>query len=938
LPASVLSKGEINRITLNVTSKLVSERTNSAIQMIHVVRDRIPISLDVECIKNCHSNLYVADVMLHLRAICFRCRMPINYTWTLNGKDIEQDKPRLITKLTADQPDEIVVKLSVIERARTGYTELKLLKSKAPTVGECTIEPNSGIECTTRYHIRCEKGITLLHDPLLYTFRLGNIYEENNNSGDTFLYLNSKDSITVRICNFHFSCEFKTISFSVESMPNSSKNLHINAGKIFEEGKRQLGFCMLQVISDKEPGPVFLQYIQAIDHDRSQTLLELVNTLEISHNFMANAAPLNSFHAYVSSRILERVIFTFDFIRNDYEIFDMTEEICLSLGDLLTNIVNFYIDNKENLEIELIDRDFDDPHGEIYVDWSPFNITVTKRINRYATAVQTIMEIGKIIGEELSRYMHPEELHDYVTEYVNYKAEMIEKYESIKYTSNDTLCTFEVPLASIDNLREQLMSNNLMVHSWCFKKNLFWWAPEDWSPTTAVLGINIFGRYGKSAAQIDDTKQLYKLNLRKDDTIQQNLTYKTGVLYHSMVTYKVKLHGHANLLVEFLNTTKSLQILITMNVEPTLANLHDSNCHVSTGQQRSIVLKNYCPDDGIAYLAVYKAKSFDTSNVTYTFRLTAQECGVWGSGETNPRWMRQFCYSHNLEQAPKYAQCTINHMSMFAAKEYPINLYPIQKRRKYANDMPLNMNCIIFNIILIFGALCLLFWAQMRMHYKKINLIRVIKANRNEVRPEIENIVIHVHTGGMLLARTTANIKLIFKSDLGRYKVVIYQNPIEPHLQENTSCLLRVSDEKVMLPCILTISHDQSGRYPSWFCRSLQVDDLSRNLSYTFPIYSWIKHAQKIRISCYPLDSKHMKSSQNQIIIYEVNEKSRWKRFKLRFRHYIKFYFINWFMFQPILGPWRYNDNSCNAYGRICIWTCKTILTITLVFCYYKST
>ncbi|KAM8703962.1 hypothetical protein ACLKA7_008567 [Drosophila subpalustris] len=404
--------------------------------------------------------------------------------------------------------------------------------------------------------------------------------------------------------------------------------------------------------------------------------------------------------------------------------------------------------------------------------------------------VKLVFEIFQMIGQELTRHIQPEESYDYVTEQISYKAKMYEKYEPILYNSNDAICTFEVPLSSVDNLRQQLESNELMLHTWCFKRNIFWWAPEAWPPTTALLAVNIFGRNGKSAAQLTESENIYKLSLRRDDTITNDLIHKTDVLYHNIVIYKVKLDDLVNLLVDFLNTTTNLRVLITMNEKPSLKNLHDRSCLIPAAQRRSIVLKNRCSKKGIAYIAICKEDPFDSSIVLYTFRLTAQECGVWGMRENNPVWLRKFCHSQNLKQKPFYSNCTVNHLSVFAAKEYPINPLLIQKSHEYVNIFSLNSSFITFQCLLILGTLSLLFFAKMSLHSKKMNLMRVIKSNRDEVPLQSENIIVQLQTGGMLLAGSTANIKLEFKSDLGRCKVVIYQNPMDPQLGVNSSCTI----------------------------------------------------------------------------------------------------------------------------------------------------
>lgn len=838
-------------------------------------------------------------------------------------------------KLAKDLVGELIVTLNVADQAGKGTTELRLQQLQPLKSGNCVLEPQNGQECVTKFHIRCQNFVSMIQEPLLYTYRTGNIYEDNTNSGETFLYLNGNTPLIVRICGFQFLCTFINISFAIEPMNlTGSETLdNYSLTRMLVDGRRQQAFCFLQkLLASPEKINDVLDNFRSITMDRTLSVFEMVNTLEIAYKCITFVGLVNCHEANAMSYILERVIFTFDFVRKDTEILDMSEAICRDMGMLITNIVTYcMVKNTELASQKLI---LDNPYNEDSVDWPPFDKMVSSHIKCYSDVVSLVFKIWHTIGEEFTRHIQPEEPFSYVSNNVSYIVEMHNSYAPIVYTSNCTSCILKIPLQTVEAHRQKLGTNDLLIHAWCFQSDIFWWAPGRFPPTTAVLAVDILGRNAPYKFK-SQSSLLYQLGLHNVKGYTGFLYEQSDVIHNNMIIYRLKLDGQVNMLVHFVNTSASLRVLISMNVEPTLLNLHDKSCIVSKDcYSRTIILKNRCTEEGIAYIAVYKANSFDTAPAHYTFRISAEECSVWDISNKYPNWMKHGCYPQNLAQDPPYSRCNVEHLSVFSAKSYEIKPFPIKKIHSYAYQSPFSLGCLLVNCLLALGTVFLLILGMLRLRHKKKNLIRVIKSNRDEVPPRTENIIVHLRTGGYIIGSTTANIKLVFTSILGRYKVVIYQNPINPHLKLNTSCMIRLSDEKMQLPCRLTISHDVSGRYPSWYCRSVQVDDLRHDLSYTFLIRSWIRRAQKIRVSCLPTEKL---ATLNRLHKVKVPT-GCCRQFIHRFRYYCKFYFINWFMMQPILGPWRFTDESCNIYERTCIWLCKTILTITMVFCYFRNT
>ncbi|TDG42525.1 hypothetical protein AWZ03_011041 [Drosophila navojoa] len=288
------------------------------------------------------------------------------------------------------------------------------------------------------------------------------------------------------------------------------------------------------------------------------------------------------------------------------------------------------------------------------------------------------------------------------------------------------------------------------------------------------------------------------------------------------------------------------RVLMTMHVKPVLRNIYDKSHYVPMGSiKTTLILNNHCPQENTAYIAIYKADPNSLKPANFTVQIRSQQCNAFDLSNDSPTWRKFDCSLKTMAQNHRFSQCHVHYLSIFSATAYKIEPFEIQQIANEIFVPPVSSLAVIFFCAMILGVGALLLLATLRSRYRRKNLIRVMKSKRDEVDPSEENVIVQLRTGGGLLSFTTANVTLEFISDQGRYKVVIYQNPVNPHLALGTSRMIRLSDKKVQLPCRLIISHDLSGRYPSWYCRSIQVDDLRNDLSYTFPLHCWIRRDQK---------------------------------------------------------------------------------------------
>ncbi|XP_043863576.1 uncharacterized protein LOC122756869 [Drosophila mojavensis] len=931
-------KTKISTITLQVTNKFVKVRTAKAKQVIVLIDNREPFHLEIECLRNCKGNFVAADQVIHLRSVCTTCLPPISNTWYLSALTHPvHNKRHLIMRVDNDMlvGDKLTVEVIVKDNGgNVGNTGMRLKRSYPPRGGICKIEPKVGKECTTKFHISCLNFTTQIEEPLLYTFKMGNLYVERTNSPETFLYLNREGTLTAHICSYHFGCTVVDLPVVIDdSNSNNVPDLNV----MLAEGRRQQAFCFMQLVSHKPENMIHFVDADISWGDKdSATILEMVNTLEIAENCISALKSLKNPEVRVVSHTMRKVAYIFDFVSTDTEALDLTEAIWFDMVKSLTHMITFcMIPDLEILKLNSFLLVPNTKDKEVYIDWMDFNHHVAMRMNHIVSIVKGIFILWRNIGQHLAQFIQPGETLNYILNDVSFKAEMFDKFTPIQFISNGTNCYIKSPLKTTAFLRKLLNTNSLLIYSWCLKSDVLWWVPGISPPNSASMAINIFGRnmHTNDLTALPNDFASYSIGLRRHlNTTNYYYQDSNEVLYHAII-YSVKLQSKANLVVQLWQTSVDFRVLITMHVKPVLRNIYDKSYYVPKGSlKKTIILNNLCPQENTAYIAIYRAEPNALEPANFTVRIRSQQCNVFDLSKDNPTWQKFDCSLKTITRNRSFSQCHVHYLSVFSATAYKVEPFEIQQIANEIFVPPVCSLAVIFFCSMILGVVALLLLATLRARYRRKNLIRVMKSRQDEVDPSAENVIVHLRTGGGLLSFTTANVTLEFVSDLGRYKVVIYQNPVNPHLGLGTSRMIRLSDRKVQLPCRLTISHDLSGRYPSWYCRSIQVDDLRNDLSYTFPLHCWIRHDQKVIVSCYPMEKKKIIHK-----LHKIKPIEGFLLFLRRFRFYSRLHFTDWFILQPIFGPWRYTDASLNAYQRTCIFICKVIITITVVFCFYRN-
>ncbi|KAI8035245.1 hypothetical protein M5D96_011975, partial [Drosophila gunungcola] len=161
------------------------------------------------------------------------------------------------------------------------------------------------------------------------------------------------------------------------------------------------------------------------------------------------------------------------------------------------------------------------------------------------------------------------------------------------------------------------------------------------------------------------------------------------------------------------------------------------------------------------------------------------------------------------------------------------------------------------------------------------------------------DLVLRFTFGGRYNAGTSANIILSFKYSTQISHFIVYQDPVFRTFQRNSTISFRLDRQLIRLPTGLAIGHDNSGIYPHFFCRNVIIADILTEKVQNFSVQNWVRRFRSV--TTYKMANIFSRATTIEKSVYQ---------WKVRFSHAMESYMGNWYLFQPIIGPWRFGTDS----------------------------
>lgn len=257
---------------------------------------------------------------------------------------------------------------------------------------------------------------------------------------------------------------------------------------------------------------------------------------------------------------------------------------------------------------------------------------------------------------------------------------------------------------------------------------------------------------------------------------------------------------------------------------------------------------------------------------------------------------------------------------------YTSSIYNIESTRvPVTQRIVLNVNWYLVTIYILTVCLSTIWLTILYIWFNKrpgTTVFCDMSLREADLHQDPHDILVYLKTGGRINSQTTATVRLVFQTvQHTELEIDIMQNPTEPLLKRNSTYVLWLRTRNIRIPTRIAVSHNNAGRYPSWFLMSIEVVDINMGLTQAFIVNRWIRTKMLILSSA---------------MILRVGSASTVGSWCQRFRAEFEQQWINWGMWRPVTGEWRESKDQIgmSRFERCCIFLCKISASITVVSVY----
>ncbi|XP_020800923.1 uncharacterized protein LOC110178221 isoform X2 [Drosophila serrata] len=512
----------------------------------------------------------------------------------------------------------------------------------------------------------------------------------------------------------------------------------------------------------------------------------------------------------------------------------------------------------------------------------------------------------------------------------------------------------------------------------CFKlvsiqRTLNWWYPDEKRPTSRMLSVRIFRKKEKNTfnneINLVNSYLKYSVNMTipsmrapNDRSLMDNHWRQFGavarnapqeihagkyirIIRHGRLKslqavrlYRIMLDEQTVMAVHFIKSTHKLQVKLKLEIKPLWREISDSWCGVpALTTNKTLLLRNNCRQPKRAYMALRVWSNIPIRNspntplpggpAAYTFAFQVRSCASWiySLPRDEQVWTHSGCVPIMDINVTKELQCACAVLGTYTS--YVYYTPPIRVSVGTFTKPRLNKKIIYIYLALIIFLLLVMYWLFRYRNDPPAKTVFIRMADDDDVKDdELHDFLIKFNTGGRVNSLTTASITLVLlTTDQTKRKVRVRQDPDRSFFTRNSTFNVWLRSREIRIPTKLMIYHDNAGRYPSWFLRSIAVNDIQTRETQIFIVRQWI--TDKVLI----LQSPHL-FRWGDILSLET-----WCR---RFRLHLEMLFINWLLWQPVTGSWRENSHfqSLSRAKRFCVFVSKLILVYTCCAIYFRNT
>lgn len=501
------------------------------------------------------------------------------------------------------------------------------------------------------------------------------------------------------------------------------------------------------------------------------------------------------------------------------------------------------------------------------------------------------------------------------------------------------------------------------------KRRLKWWYPTERMPSFVLLSVRIY-QYNDSFTQevrlkhstitfrqvlpeviefetlVDDPLskigEKVPLSERKEEGHLSHTVDKAGIYVNLMqkVTltdlkdvriYRTLLNKHTMLAVHFVSTTHPLQVMVTLEKQPLFSQLSRSSCFIPVSNECKVVLlRNNCHKPMRAYVAMQIVHNWTSgageAHFSFAFQLRFCEDWTYSLPPDKQHWNHIHCIPTMEKNVKLGLYCSCKTLTTYTAYTYfvPPVLIPVNR----FIEIKLNYVLIAAYIILLVFLVTWLIWLINNRNQLPNRAVfhRLVDVDNRALKTrKVHDLWILIKTGGRINSETTSSIRITFQSRFG-HRINMAQDPEHIRFKRNSTNTLWLKTRDIRIPTKLFVSHNNNGRFPSWFLRRIEIDDIQTGESQVFIARRWITRNHGIVL-------------QSELIFKRGDSRyiGTWRR---RFALIFEMLWNNWSLWHPITTVWRdtnHNPNISRA-KRVCIFVSKIVVTYTICVCYFGVT
>ncbi|XP_034667550.1 uncharacterized protein LOC117901048 [Drosophila subobscura] len=980
IPANSLQPGKFYNYSLTLFSRIDARVNATDYQMLEVVNERT-ITPHIRCRRNCYLDVFAPIDSIHLMAECFDCDAKIfSYKWYVHtDKSHSMESPySYLVYRSNDAELQIRLEIMLVD-GMSGEAHLKLRRNDGPQNGECIIWPNKGLEAYTSFYVGCTDFRTN-YPPLQfrYSIRLGVI--DSNVPYSLFkTTLPATKKLYVSICDYLDMCVdvtlmvkvLKTDKIGIINVNNTLRhllNIRDYISKMpymLKHGRWNKAYVIALVAAQRihsasEGREIFAH----LNREAIMTGTQIEQLSVLAAQLMRRLSPMDYRGAALISKIFTRMSLAFEEIIEQLEWLhraaynSLTDQHMFFLYTLASRTeihapaqCKTYDDNcnmgqnvglEENLEMEV------DPITLLRINWW---LKVTWYLYK------CIYYLG-VLGT--SRHHAYDEAMTVLQGGIAYQMNVTEISHSVVNLTVDTIDGIhhvQISTALMEELDDLLRGRTILfqIISQQNVHNMYWWYPEPLPSETNVLIVHAYSplyNYPMGSRLPLKHPLVYYMNISDFSANPEFVKWMANSTIQSashIHYYTIPLRSRSVLAVRIVRVTDPIRISMSLNEKPKLHEIREKACLVTPDMKgKRIWMTNNCPDKAIAYVGVlsdkYKLKDEEHTHedgsrklqlkhivktfLNYSVLLETYQCNSWANRSLNPGWSTDHCTTKLDNENGMFVKCTCDILGPLASRIFPV----VAERYITVMVLPiLETNWYMFTmflmLFLLLMAVLLSYIGRMAAHqHRHVQECRhkSVRFKEDMTFDSEKDLLVLVRTGGQEFAGTTSNIKLYFKSRVGKQSsYIISQDPARPRLVRNSINKITLPAGTVKIPTRLAFGIERNGRYPRWYCRTVTIIDLNSDMEQLFIVERWIEdgHTPFIR-------SPYFTRSANERPVLS------WTR---RFRNSFEQRFLNWFLVSPMTGPWLSRNTlyTMTRFERSCVWICNVSLTILLVSLYF---